>query len=294
MQPKRKACPVADLTRVKKSDPNRSGLVIAGEPRTLAELSSENNRDQGTVHDNTVAARCQFHSALKTRVLWLKSNVLVNADPDNELSNEIAVRLEKKIEPKIPPRAIGRQTACNNFVIAIAEFLRESMPKRTAVGRSVEPLSRFHRPYEVRAVGPTHKSKMLATLLEDECVIKSDILILRDPAQREKSNPSTYAGIACKLTIRNHRSESAFVNLIRTWPRTTPLAFVVTGEPLPSRLSAIALGGGDIDCVYHFALPELIDTVKELDLPDSEEALKIMIDGKRLKDIADLPLDLAV
>jgi len=69
---------------------------------------------------------------------------------------------------------------------------------------------------------------------------------------------------------------------------------VVTGEPLPSRLSAIALGTGDIDCVYHFALPELIAVVQELDLGDSIEALNIMTVGKRLKDISDMPLDLAV
>ncbi len=63
---------------------------------------------------------------------------------------------------------------------------------------------------------------------------------------------------------------------------------------MPSRLSSIALGGGDIDCVYHFALPELLEAVNELGLADSEEALKIMVNGHRLKDISDLPLDLAV
>jgi len=69
---------------------------------------------------------------------------------------------------------------------------------------------------------------------------------------------------------------------------------VVTGEPLPSRLSAIALGTGDIDCVYHFALPELIESVQALELHDTLESLNIMVQGKRLKDIADLPLDLAI
>lgn len=69
---------------------------------------------------------------------------------------------------------------------------------------------------------------------------------------------------------------------------------MVTGEPLPSRLSAIALGTGDIDCVYHFALPELVAAVEEMGHGDSTESLKIMITGKRLKDISDLRLDLAV
>jgi hypothetical protein len=69
---------------------------------------------------------------------------------------------------------------------------------------------------------------------------------------------------------------------------------VVTAEPTPSRLASIALGTGDIDCVYHFALYELQETVKELGMTDAEDLLAVMVNGKRLKDISDLPLDLAV
>jgi len=56
----------------------------------------------------------------------------------------------------------------------------------------------------------------------------------------------------------------------------------------------LALGTGDIDCVYHFALYELVEAVKEVGAEDSIEMLNILIKGKRLKDISDLPLDLAV
>ena len=69
---------------------------------------------------------------------------------------------------------------------------------------------------------------------------------------------------------------------------------VVTAEPTPSRLASIALGTGDIDCVYHFALYELQETVKTLGMNDAVDLLAIMVRGKRLKDISDLPFDLAV
>ena len=69
---------------------------------------------------------------------------------------------------------------------------------------------------------------------------------------------------------------------------------MILGEPLPSRIASIALGTGDIDHVYHFALPELIDTVKALKMGDAEDSLNTMIQGKRLRDISDLPLDLVV
>ena len=69
---------------------------------------------------------------------------------------------------------------------------------------------------------------------------------------------------------------------------------VVTGEPLPSRLVSLALGTGDLDCVYHFALYELQATLKALNMQDASDLLAVMVNGKRLKDISDLPMDLAV
>jgi hypothetical protein len=61
---------------------------------------------------------------------------------------------------------------------------------------------------------------------------------------------------------------------------------------MPSRIASIALGTGDIDCIYHFALYE-VQIVNSSDHEDSKEILNTMIDVKRLKDISDLPMDLA-
>ena len=69
---------------------------------------------------------------------------------------------------------------------------------------------------------------------------------------------------------------------------------MVTAEPMPNRISSLALGTGDIDCVYHFALPELFRAVKEVGSEDALETLETLINGRRLKDISDLPLDLSV
>jgi hypothetical protein len=54
------------------------------------------------------------------------------------------------------------------------------------------------------------------------------------------------------------------------------------------------LGTGDLDCVYHFALPELRQTIEELDNVDQLDMLNMMVDGRRLRDISDLPFDLAI
>ena len=54
------------------------------------------------------------------------------------------------------------------------------------------------------------------------------------------------------------------------------------------------MGTGDIDCMYHFALYELLEAVKETGAEDAIEMLNSLVEGKRLKDISDLPLDLCV
>jgi NgoMIV restriction enzyme len=91
---------------------------------------------------------------------------------------------------------------------------------------------------------------------------------------------------------QNARSEA--LNLIRNRKGRTPHIVAVAAEPTPSRLSSIALGTGDLDCVYHFALYELQNAIKALGQSEAEDLLAIMVEGRRLKDISDLPLDLAL
>jgi hypothetical protein len=76
---------------------------------------------------------------------------------------------------------------------------------------------------------------------------------------------------------QNARSEA--LNLIRNRKGRLPQVVVVTGEPTPVRISSLALGTGDIDCVYHFALPELVAAVAEKGNEDTMELLDMMIAG---------------
>lgn len=106
-----------------------------------------------------------------------------------------------------------------------------------------------------------------------------------------------HAVISCKWTIRTDRAQNArseALNLIRNRKGRTPHIAIVTAEPVPNRLASLALGTGDVDCVYHFALPELMRTLEEDTDESAFEMLQMMVHGKRLKDISDLPLDLAI
>ena len=109
-----------------------------------------------------------------------------------------------------------------------------------------------------------------------------------------------YASVSAKWTMRSDRAQNSrteALNLIRNRKGHLPHVVVVTGEPLPSRLASLALGTGDLDCVYHFALYELLDAVRKYGSGGREdivETIENLVEGKRLKDISDLPLDLSV
>ena len=63
---------------------------------------------------------------------------------------------------------------------------------------------------------------------------------------------------------------------------------------MPSRLASLALGTGDIDTMYHFALSELVEATRTSCNAEAMKTLDNLINGQRLRDIADLPLDLAI
>jgi hypothetical protein len=107
-----------------------------------------------------------------------------------------------------------------------------------------------------------------------------------------------HASISCKWTMRSDRSQNTrteALNLLRHRKGNTPHIVVVTAEPLPSRIASIAMGTGDIDCTYHIALPELRDTLQaNSKLSEALDLIELLEGGRRLRDISDLPFDLAV
>lgn len=125
-----------------------------------------------------------------------------------------------------------------------------------------------------------------------------DGLAVRTPLRQSTTErPILHACISCKFTLRSDRSQNArseALNLIRNRKGRSPHIVIVTAECLPSRLASLALGTGDIDCLYHIALPELIEAIDKLNHSDAKDMLDTMISGKRIRDISELPLDLAV
>ena len=109
--------------------------------------------------------------------------------------------------------------------------------------------------------------------------------------------PLLHASISCKWTLRSDRAQNVRTeaqNLLRNRKGRVPHILAVTAEPTAERIKSLAQGHADLDAVYHIALPELLSVVKKLGYAEELDTLEWLVQGKRLKDISDLPLDLAV
>lgn len=109
------------------------------------------------------------------------------------------------------------------------------------------------------------------------------------------SNRFIHAVISCKWTMRSDRAQntrSEALNYLKNRKGRAPHIVAVTAEPTLSRISSLALGTGEIDMIYHAFLPELIAAVSAVGSDDAKEMLETLVQGQRLRDIADLPLDL--
>ncbi|HEY1937533.1 MAG TPA: NgoMIV family type II restriction endonuclease [Candidatus Angelobacter sp.] len=252
-----------------------------------------------------------------------------NADGDSATSIAIAQGIFDQIQSKakLGGRLAGQisgskfEQITRSFVEETFGALKALRPGKWDVNpgkRAIFRFEQYHHLAELSKVAEDNPE--IAVVLGSDYVISPDVLIVREPESDETINakqtivdslvalrsglrlrnnslPILHASISCKWTLRSDRAQNArseALNLIRNRKGRVPHIAVVTGEPLPSRLASLALGTGDIDCVYHFALPELMSTVEKLGIEDSSNLVRIMVDGKRLKDITDLPLDLAV
>ena len=227
---------------------------------------------------------------------------------------------------------ISGQTLGKQFELLTMEFLQETFPHLQnlrpgqwsilLLGNNNRLKTSDFEQYEHLAYlsALTAENAQLAAALGNEYLVAPDVVIYRNLYEDEEINakqyivddeisrmadirksnggkPLLHASVSAKYTMRSDRAQNSrteALNLIRNRKGHLPHIVVVTAEPMPNRLASLALGTGDIDCVYHFALYELIRAVKEVGSEDAVETLETLVQGKRLKDISDLPLDLAV
>lgn len=280
-------------------------------------------------------ARKRYHKRLvESHVLTISADgVASNADSSNAPSKAIAKVVAERLGASVSGKVKG-QTAGTLFEQITMQFVSETFPRlqhlrpgawtvldlgnQSAI-KTWDFAQYEHLAYLTKIIS---ENRRLSTTLGTDYMVSPDVVVYRDLCDDEEINkdelivtedickmadlrkkndgrPILHASISAKWTMRSDRAQNSrteALNLIRNRKGRLPHIVVVTGEPLPSRLASLALGTGDLDCVYHFALYELLDAVREYGKYGREdiiETLENLIDGKRLKDISDLPLDLS-
>ena len=278
-------------------------------------------------------ARKKFHAALlKTTLTTNSAGIVSNADGSNATSRKIAKGIAELLKSETIGERIAGQTSGSQFEGVCADFVRETFLKlghlrpgswdvHQVSGRNRLEIAKYQQYAHLVALDRAAKNDPeLAAALGSDYTITPDIVVVRGTESDSTINshgmlvddtvtklsglrqansdfPLLHASISCKWTIRSDRAQNARsegLNLVRNRKGRLPHVVVVTAEPTPSRLASIALGTGDIDCVYHFALYELQQTLQTLEMTDAADMLAVMVNGNRLKDISDLPLDLAI
>jgi hypothetical protein len=288
--------------------------------------------DQQQVRDENapllVRARRAFHAALLNGPLTVDEGGIGSiADKGSKSSRQFALGLIRKLGTEVQATRLAGQMSGASFEVLVGEFLSQTFPQLEGLrcgsfevhrGSTIDKYDQYAHLAEIAEV--MRLQPRLKTALGADYLIKPDIVIIRMPESDEAINeramivdetvarltslrrrnnetPILHASISCKWTLRSDRAQNArseALNLIRNRKGRLPHAVIITAEPTPNRIASLAMGTGDIDCVYHVALPELRAAIVDADNDTALELLDQMIDGKRLRDIGDLPLDLAI
>jgi len=275
--------------------------------------------------------RNNYHRNLCKKIIFIRKGIPNFADGGSKTSVAIALKITDRLNYPLAKEAPPGQTAGILFEQITKDFLKDSFKLLNhlrpgkwmfAINQSISHFDQYEHVANLQRM--LQEKTEFAAALGGDYLVTPDITVGRYPvtdaeinqttrvvgvdeslcqytplrsSNRPSSNLILHATISCKWTMRSDRAQNIrteALNLIRNRKGNTPHIVAVTAEPLPTRIASLALGTGDLDCVYHFALPELREAVQEVGSEDQLEMLTGMIDGRRLRDISDLPFDLAI
>lgn len=190
-----------------------------------------------------------------------------------------------------------------------------------STGRSIADFDQYAHLADLERI--VEQNDELKAALGEDYIIRPDIVVSREPvddaqinsleplvdatdglvahaplraSSERPSRPLLHASISCKWTVRSDRAQNTrteALNSIRNRKGHLPHVMIVTAEPMPTRLASLALGTGDVDCLYHIALHELEAALHAVKNEDQLDMFLTLVEGRRLRDISDLPFDLA-
>lgn len=127
------------------------------------------------------------------------------------------------------------------------------------------------------------RDKVLRTEFGRDYRINPDVVIGVDGT----TPPLLHAVISCKWSMRSDRVQNIRpegATLVRHRRGRAPHFVVVTCEPIPTRIAAIAMTTGEVDAVYHVAFNETADGVAKYGTAEQQDYWAEMVAQRRLVD----------
>jgi hypothetical protein len=252
-----------------------------------------------------------------------------NADGDSKISVKIAWEILRQLCDNPIYENLSGQSAGKIFEEITRDFIQRAFQALVHLRPGKwhyfveKQISDFEQYRDLAEIEKELKlNKKLASTFGQDYIVKPDIVISREPVTENEINKKDkifqktdhiatltpiikenqkkpqqilHASISCKWTLRSDRAQNIrteAINLLRNRKGHLPHIVAVTAEPTLTRIASLALGTGDIDCVYHFALYELIFAINKIGDESQKDMLNILLEGRRLRDISDLPFDL--
>jgi len=158
--------------------------------------------------------------------------------------------------------------------------------------RIISDFAQYEHLQRLKEIIAADTSNVLRVAIGEDYLVRPDVTVgLTLPHGR-----LLHASVSCKWTIRSDRVQNIrheALNLTRNRRGRQPHIVVVTAEPLPTRLAAIAQGTGEVDGVYHVCLDALVAAATTHGTNDQKSALDALMKQSRLFDLSELPRVLA-
>lgn len=187
-------------------------------------------------------------------------------------------------------------------------YLAEALPRLDSRAWLVERPGR-----EMTSAGQYSYFEAVRQLIKDDEVLRAsvgfDYLVKPDvtvslprrfasagPFHPEPADPLLHACVSCKWTLRSDRAQNVRTEaaaLIRHRAGRLPHIVVVTAEPTAGRIASLAQGTGEIDAVFHIALPQLKEAMRSTGYDAQADQIADLEGQGRLYDLSLLPAILA-
>ncbi len=235
---------------------------------------------------------------------WEKHNKLVPniADASHTASMDHALGVFDQLNVSRPDSGgpIGPEKQASGMALeaAVEQDLTTALPQlEPGVGWIVNRGGRIHSFRQYSHLAELERelaqNPTLRSIFSGDYATHPDVTVGIDD---DLPQPRLHANVSCKFTLRSDRAQNSrqeALVMIRNRRGRSPHIVVVTVEPELARLASIARGMGDVDAVYHVALPELRNAVRSCAYQEQQRIFDELVGQGRLLDYNDLPQTLA-